>query len=65
VLSLAESLQRASGVTVPIEFAPKRAGEQQASFVNISKAAKVLGWKPTMDLEKGLALTYSWFKQRR
>jgi UDP-glucose 4-epimerase len=62
VLDLAESLQRASKVSVPIEFAPKREGEQQRSAIKIDKAAKLLGWKPKVQLEAGLAATYNWFR---
>ena len=63
VLSLAESLQRAAKSSVPIEFAPKRDGEQQRSCIKIDKAARVLGWKPSVAIEKGLLETYNWFKK--
>jgi UDP-glucose 4-epimerase len=63
VLTLAESLQRAAKVNVPIEFAPKREGEQQRSCVKIDKANRVLGWKPRMKLESGLAETFNWFRK--
>jgi UDP-glucose 4-epimerase len=61
VLNLAESLQRAATVSVPVDFAPKRDGEQQRSCVKIEKATRVLGWKPTVTLDQGLARTYAWF----
>lgn len=65
VLDLASQLQRAAGTNVPIEFAPKRPGEQQESFIAIGKASQVLGWVPRIDLAEGLANTYKWFAARR
>ncbi len=63
VLTLAESLQRASKVSVPIDFAPKRPGEQQRSAIKNEKANRILGWKPKVTLDAGLQETYNWFKQ--
>jgi UDP-glucose 4-epimerase len=62
VLDLAESLQRAAMVSVPIDFAPKRDGEQQRSAIKNDKAQRILGWKPAVKLEEGLAQTYAFFK---
>jgi UDP-glucose 4-epimerase len=64
VLQLASSLQRAAGSAVPVELAPPRPGEQQRSFVAIGKAARLLGWAPAVCLDRGLAQTYQWFRQR-
>ncbi|MDE3172636.1 MAG: GDP-mannose 4,6-dehydratase [Gemmatimonadota bacterium] len=64
VLDLASALMRAAGRTVPIEFAPARAGEQLRSVLAIDKAAADLGWRPTVSLGQGLAETYAWFAQR-
>jgi UDP-glucose 4-epimerase len=65
VLELAGTLLRAAGATSPIEFAPKRPGEQQHSFLSIDKARDVLDWSPRVSLERGLADTYNWFAARR
>jgi UDP-glucose 4-epimerase len=65
VLDLASQLQRAAGTDVPIEFAPKRPGEQQESFVAIDKARRLLGWEPQVSLAEGLAVTYEWFAANR
>ena len=62
---VAALLQRAAGTNLPIEFAPARLGEQQASFVAIEKARRVLGWEPLVPLAEGLASTYEWFAARR
>jgi UDP-glucose 4-epimerase len=64
VNELARTLLRAAGKEVPIEHAPARPGEQQHSVLNVSKAANVLGWKPSVTFEKGLAETFQWFKAR-
>ena len=63
VLDLAESLQRAAGTHVAIDFAPKRDGEQQRSCIRNDKAARLLAWKPQVALEAGLAETYNWFRK--
>jgi UDP-glucose 4-epimerase len=61
VLEIARLLQQAARSNVPIEFAPKRPGEQQESFVEVTKAREILGWTPEFSLPDGLAKTYSWF----
>jgi len=60
---LAEALFEVAGRSVPIEFAPARKGEQQHSFLDPSKAKRLLGWRPTVTLEQGLAATYRWFSE--
>jgi len=65
VLDLASTLLTAAGATSPIEFAPKRPGEQQHSFLSIDKARDALDWAPRVSLERGLADTYTWFAARR
>lgn len=65
VLDLASHLQRAAGTSFPLEFAPKRPGEQQESFIAIDKARRVLGWEPRVALPEGLANTYEWFAANR
>ena len=61
VLEIARLLQGAARSKVPIEFAPRRPGEQQESFVDAGKASEVLGWVPEIALADGLAKTYAWF----
>jgi len=61
VLGIAKLLQAAARTVVPLDFAPRRSGEQQESFVDVNKAREVLGWAPEVDLADGLAKTYAWF----
>ena len=64
VLDIARVLQEVAGSSVPIEFAPHRPGEQQESFVEVSKARDVLGWTPEVSLSEGLGKTYQWFARQ-
>lgn len=65
VLDLAGALQRASGQAGSVVHAPARPGEQQRSYVQISKAAGVLGWAPAVALDEGLRVTFEWFRSVR
>ncbi len=65
VLDLAAHLQLAADSDVPLEFAPRRPGEQQESFIAIDKARRLLGWGPKVALGDGLAATYEWFAANR
>lgn len=60
VVEVAKLLQAAARSNVPVEFAPRRPGEQQESFVDPGKARKALGWVPEVSLADGLAKTYAW-----
>lgn len=60
VVELARLLQEAAGSSVEVEFAPKRPGEQQESFLDASKAREVLGWQPQVSLTEGLTETFAW-----
>jgi UDP-glucose 4-epimerase len=64
VLDLAATLKRAAGSSVPIEFAPARAGELPRSAVSNEKAVRALDWRPEVNLEDGLRMTYEYFAQR-
>jgi UDP-glucose 4-epimerase len=43
---------------------PAKAGEQKRSVISAAKIEHDLGWKPTMQLEKGLRLTAEYFKKK-
>src|SRR5438046_319783 len=64
VTDIARTLLRVAESSLPIEFAPPRAGEQQHSFLDVSKAATVLGWKPSVTLQEGLKRSFEWFAAR-
>jgi UDP-glucose 4-epimerase len=63
VLELAEMVGRVMGNKPEIEFAPARAGELFRSSLDVSKARKVLGWKPEVGFDDGLPQLVDWFRK--
>jgi len=60
VLELYAAIQAASGIEREPEHAPPRLGELQRSVLDVSLAARVLGWRPETSLADGLAETWRW-----
>ena len=60
VLELYEAVQQVAGSVRAADLAPARLGELQRSVLDPSLAAGKLGWRAEVDLEAGLAETWSW-----
>ena len=45
--------------------APKRAGDIHLAYFDCSKAARILGWKPEVNLEEGIRATVDFFRTSR
>jgi UDP-glucose 4-epimerase len=60
VLELYDAIQDAAGVSREPEHAPARLGELQRSVLDVSLAARELGWRPESTLRDGLAETWAW-----
>ena len=56
---VASIIKKTSGRESEVFYADPRKGEVRDSRANIAKAQKLLGYKPTIDLEGGLRLTWS------
>jgi len=50
--------------TAGISNAPAKAGEQMRSVIDNALAAKVLSWKPKVELSTGLQQTLAWYTQK-
>ena len=46
------------------EHGPARPGDLRSNLVDSTRAGEVLGWRPTVGLAEGLALTAEWFAAR-
>jgi dTDP-glucose 4,6-dehydratase len=63
MLELAELVRELCGSSSPIEFVDLPQDDPRRHRPDIARAARVLGWRPEVDLREGLARTLEW--QRR
>ncbi len=67
VLELARSVIAAvvanGGQPVGVSFAAARHGDVARNYSNVSKAERVVGYRPAVGLEEGLDSTVSWFRE--
>jgi len=61
---LVQRLERVLGVTATVEMAPAEVGDVPLTCADITKAARLLDWHPTIDLDTGLARFASWLNGR-
>jgi UDP-glucose-4-epimerase GalE len=60
VKEIMDSFERLTGLPVPHELAPPRAGDPPALFANATKAKEVLGWTAKRDLDEILRSAWAW-----
>lgn len=65
VLALHRAVAESTGGGLPPTFAAARPGEQRRSSIDSTRAAKVLGWRPTVELREGIRRTVEAFRLRR
>lgn len=63
VREILSSIQSYCATRVRPRTAPSRLGEQRRSALAVTRAAKILRWKPTVVLNDGIAKTIEWFKR--
>jgi len=57
-------VRAACGSSAPEQHGPAKPGEQRRSVIDPRRAADVLGWRPEITLEQGLARTVAFFRER-
>jgi UDP-glucose 4-epimerase len=62
---LLDVLQRAAGTDVEPSLEPLRPGELDRSAIDSSAAAEAFGWRPEIEVEKGIAETFRWYATAR
>ncbi len=61
VNSLLGMMRAVTGSDLRPIYAPGRPGEERRSVLAVGRARRVLGWKPQVSLERGIAKTASWY----
>jgi UDP-glucose 4-epimerase len=64
LLELVDTVNRSLGKKIKPRFDPPRPGDILHSQADISKAEKLLGWKPRMNFAEGIAKTIAWYRQQ-
>ena len=64
-LEVVEGFEKATGVKLPWSFAPRREGDIEKGWGDVSKANKVLGWKAETPTEEVLASAWRWQEKLR
>ncbi|MEM7816610.1 MAG: SDR family oxidoreductase [Candidatus Aenigmatarchaeota archaeon] len=62
VNELLKTLQKITKKKIPPVHLPPRAGDVRKTHADITKAKKILAWRPKINFEKGLQKTVNWFK---
>ena len=60
-LDLVRALERALGAQAEVEMLPPQVGDVPATYANVERARKVLGWSPRVGLDEGLRRFCDWF----
>jgi UDP-glucose 4-epimerase len=63
VNAICDGLSKAAGSRVETVHAPERPGEQRRSCLSPKLAERLLGWRPTVRLDDGLAQTLEHFRK--
>jgi dTDP-glucose 4,6-dehydratase len=63
ILECARLVLKVTGSSSPIAYEPLPQDDPKQRQPDISKARRLLGWEPKIDLEAGLKLSMAYFKQ--
>jgi UDP-glucose 4-epimerase len=58
------TLAKVTAYPYPVSHGPAKVGETRHIYLDATKAAKDLGWGPTLSLEQGLEMTVAYFREK-
>ncbi|HSR34792.1 MAG TPA: NAD-dependent epimerase/dehydratase family protein [Anaerolineae bacterium] len=58
-------VERLAGKQARLEFQPRHPADVRATWADIGKAEKLLGWRPQVGLEEGIRRLVDWYRENR
>lgn len=65
ILTLAEIIRDVIDPSLDIEFSDAREGDAEHTHADVSKAADILGYEPTVDIRQGVRKFIEWYRDNR
>ena len=65
LMRVVELLEEETGERANIEFIPSHPADVRATWADISKARRLLGWEPQVSLEEGVHRLVVWYRENR
>lgn len=63
LLDAIRMVEDAVGRKAKLEFVPRHKADVSTTWADISKAERLLGWRPSVDMERGIQLTVDWYRE--
>ena len=63
VLDIVHAFEKANGLTIPYEIAPRRAGDIAVCYADATRARELLHWQACRDLTEMCRDAWNWQKQ--
>lgn len=58
-------VERLAGKQAQLEFQPRHPADVHATWADIGKAERLLGWRPQVSLEEGIRRLVDWYRENR
>jgi len=58
-------IEELSGKQARLEYQPRHPADVMATWADISKAERLLGWRPQLSYQEGIAALVSWYQENR
>jgi nucleoside-diphosphate-sugar epimerase len=65
LMEVVRVVEKITGRKAHIQFAPRHPADVQSTWANISKAARLLDWKPTVSFPEGMSELVRWYQRER